>query len=117
MEIERTIGYLPSCAIFVPDEQHVQVVADSLNKLLEDANIRAKACPNGEVIGRETEVRVFAIEHIKGLEFESAFFVGLDILADDEPDLFDKYLYVGATRAKKGRKRPPGRWTLRPFCD
>ena len=99
IEIEQKSKTLPSCAIFVPNELHVKPVAESLNKLLESANIRVKACPNGEVIGRETEVRVFAIEHIKGLEFESAFFVGLDVLAKDEPDLFDKYLYVGATRA------------------
>ena len=36
---------------------------------------------------------------IKGLEFEAVFFVGLDRLVEQEPDLFDKYLYVGATRA------------------
>ena len=99
LEIESAIGYLPSCAVFVPNELSVQPIAESLNELLGDANIRVKACPNGEVIGRETDVRVFAIEHIKGLEFEAAFFVGLDILAREEPDLFDKYLYVGATRA------------------
>lgn len=99
LEIEQTIKTLPSCAIFVPDELHVLPITESLNRLLEGANIRVKACPNGEVIGRETEVRVFAIEHIKGLEFESAFFLGLDVLAENEPDLFDKYLYVGATRA------------------
>ena len=99
VEIEQSIKTLPSCAIFVPNELYVQPLAESLNKLLESMNIRVKACPNGEVIGRETEVRVFAIEHIKGLEFETAFFVGLDVLAKNEPDLFDKYLYVGATRA------------------
>ena len=38
-------------------------------------------------------------QHIKGLEFEAAFFVGVDELAERYPDLFDKFLYVGATRA------------------
>ena len=99
MEIEKTIDTLPSCAIFVPDDGDVQPLAESLNKFLEGANIRVKGCSNGEVIGRETEVRVFAIEHIKGLEFESAFFVKLDGFSEIEPDLFDKYLYVGTTRA------------------
>ena len=33
------------------------------------------------------------------LEFEAVFFVGVDGLAARDPDLFDKYLYVGATRA------------------
>ncbi len=27
------------------------------------------------------------------------FFLGIDRLAEREPELFDKYLYVGATRA------------------
>jgi DNA helicase IV len=44
-------------------------------------------------------VRVFDVQHIKGLEFEAVFFVGADLLAENIPELFDKYLYVGATRA------------------
>jgi UvrD-like helicase C-terminal domain len=39
------------------------------------------------------------VQHIKGLEFEGVFFVGVDGLAERMPNLFDKYLYVGATRA------------------
>tara|TARA_R110002050_G_scaffold176331_4_gene309246 strand:+ start:409 stop:618 length:210 start_codon:yes stop_codon:yes gene_type:complete len=42
---------------------------------------------------------VFDIQHIKGLEFEAVFFIAIDKLADNLPHLFDKYLYVGATRA------------------
>jgi DNA helicase IV len=44
-------------------------------------------------------VRVFAVEYIKGLEFEAVFFVGVDHLAQVHADLYDKYLYVGTTRA------------------
>jgi DNA helicase IV len=44
-------------------------------------------------------VRVFDVQHIKGLEFEAVLFVGLERLAQRYPDLFEKYLYVGATRA------------------
>ena len=33
------------------------------------------------------------------IEFEAVFFVGIDELAARQPQLFDKYLYVGATRA------------------
>ena len=44
-------------------------------------------------------MRVFDIQHIKGLEFEGVFFVDIDRLALRNQDLFDKYLYVGATRA------------------
>ena len=50
-------------------------------------------------MGNENDVRVFDIQHIKGLEFEAVFFVGVDRLAVAQPELFDKYLYVGTTRA------------------
>ncbi len=62
-------------------------------------NIRVTACINGQSVGQDTDVRVFAVEHIKGLEFEAVFFIAADQLAREQPDLFDKYLYVGATRA------------------
>lgn len=39
------------------------------------------------------------MQHIKGLEFEAVFFVGLDALATRLPDLFARFLYVGVTRA------------------
>ena len=50
-------------------------------------------------MGQESNVRVFDIQHIKGLEFEAVFFVSVDQLAALHPALFDKYLYVGTTRA------------------
>lgn len=99
IEIERAIGYLPSTAVFVAAEADVGPVAQALNETLADHNITVKPCPNGEVMGRDSDVRVFAIEHIKGLEFEAAFLLALDSLARLEPDIFDKFLYVGATRA------------------
>ena len=40
---------------------------------------------------------MFDIQYIKGLEFEAVFFVGVDQLAANQPELFDKYLYVGTT--------------------
>ncbi len=50
-------------------------------------------------MGQDNDVRVFDVEHIKGLEFEAVFFIGIDRLASLHPQLFDKYLYVGTTRA------------------
>ena len=44
-------------------------------------------------------MRVFDVRHIKGLEFEAVFFIGIDRLAENYPELFGNYLYVGATRA------------------
>jgi superfamily I DNA/RNA helicase len=51
------------------------------------------------IVGDAREVRVFDIQHIKGLEFEAVFFVGIDRMAERMPDLFQRYLYVGLTRA------------------
>ena len=62
-------------------------------------NIRAVACPKGMVKGQAGDVRIFEVEHIKGLEFEAVFLMDIDMLKEREPDLFDRYVYVGATRA------------------
>lgn len=99
VEIERSLETLPSIAVLVNSEEMVPSLAKKLNDELSDENIQAVACPSGQVMGNDNDVRVFNIEHIKGLEFEAVFFVGIDDLAKDILDLFDKYLYVGATRA------------------
>ena len=99
VEIEGLVRQFPSIAIFVPSEAQVQPVAQALNSALQEQNFRVVPCPNGQVVGHQNEVRVFDVQHIKGLEFEAVFFVDLDILADEKTDLFSGYLYVGATRA------------------
>ncbi|EOG9911653.1 ATP-binding domain-containing protein [Pseudomonas aeruginosa] len=98
-EIERFVGQLPSTAIFVNAEDDVAPVAEALNEALSEHNIQVIACREGQAVGQESNVRVFDIQHIKGLEFEAVFFVGIDQLAALHPALFDKYLYVGTTRA------------------
>lgn len=98
-EIERFVGQLPSTAIFVNTEDDVAPVAEALNEALSEHNIQVIACREGQVVGQENNVRVFDIQHIKGLEFEAVFFVSVDQLAALHPALFDKYLYVGTTRA------------------
>ncbi|EGQ7785255.1 ATP-binding domain-containing protein [Vibrio cholerae] len=98
-EVEQTADTLPSIAILVNNEDGVKPLAEALTEELEDLNIRAVACSDGQSLGEGNDVRVFDVQHIKGLEFEAVFFVGADVLADTQPELFDKYLYVGATRA------------------
>jgi superfamily I DNA and RNA helicase len=99
VEIERFTQKLPSIAVLVNDETEVRPIAEDLNAALSGQNIQVVACPGGQVIGQENDVRVFDIQHIKGVEFEAVFFVGIDGLARRKPELFDKFLYVGATRA------------------
>ena len=98
-EIERSLQELPSIAVLVSDEDHVGPIAGGLADALTDQNIRVIPCHNGQVRGRDNAIRVFNVQHIKGLEFEAVFFIGVDRLAQEYPDLFGNYLYVGATRA------------------
>ena len=100
-EIERFLQGqpMPSTAIFVNSEEDVIPLAEQLDRLLIENNLRVVACSQGQIVGQDTDIRVFDIQHIKGLEFEAVFFVGIDRLAEKYPTLFDKYLYVGATRA------------------
>jgi len=98
-ETERFLGKVPSIAVLVNSEAEVDSVARSLKTELATETIDVRACPRGEVIGRDTCVRVFETQYIKGLEFEAVFFVAVDRLAAASPDMFESFLYVGATRA------------------
>ena len=99
VEIDGVFDELPAIAVLVSTEDDVRPMAKQLGDALVDHNISVEPCPDGKVRGRDGAVRVFNVEHIKGLEFEAVFFVGIDKLAASQPDLFDKYLYVGTTRA------------------
>lgn len=98
-EIENFTGQLPSIAVLVNESDMLHPLAEGLNAALASENIRAVACPDGQVMGQENDVRVFEVEHIKGLEFEAVFFIDVDELEQRQPELFGKYIYVGATRA------------------
>lgn len=97
--IEGSLNILPTIAVLVNDESEVKPMAEMLNQYLEDMSLRAVACEEGKSLGEGTDIRVFDIQHIKGLEFEAVFFGGVDKLAVNKPDVFDRYIYVGATRA------------------
>jgi len=124
-EVERTTGEMPSIAVFLNEEGKLSEMEVALNRALSSLNVRAKACHGGDTVGSEDEVRIFDIQHIKGLEFEAAFLIGIDELATARPDLFFNYLYVGATRAAtflgmtcNGDSLPPEISTLQEhFCD
>jgi DNA helicase IV len=98
-EVEKEVQQLPTIAILVNSEEEVKPMAEKLGRHLEEFNLNVVACEEGKALGEGTDIRVFNIQHIKGLEFEAVFFVGVDKLAKESPDLFDRYLYVGTTRA------------------
>ena len=99
IEIQTRVGILPSIAVLVSDRSIMEPLAQQLDAKLSEDNVRAVAYADGRAVGAESEVRIFDVEHIKGLEFEAVFFVGVDDLVSSYPEAFDKYLYVGATRA------------------
>jgi DNA polymerase III delta prime subunit len=98
-EIARMVDQLPSIAVLVPAERYVEGISALLRRELQIDNVAVEACHDGQTVGTSEQVRVFDVQHIKGLEFEAVFFVGADDLSRAEPTLFDKYLYVGTTRA------------------
>jgi hypothetical protein len=98
-EVERAIGRLPSIAVFVDGDGLIDPLVKATQSILAERNIPIVGCKEGRVVGDAREVRVFDIQHIKGLEFEAVFFVGIDGLARRIPDLFQRFFYVGVTRA------------------
>ena len=96
-EVDRLNERLPSVAVLVPRVEDVKPLAKRLEGLLDSIPVSGHEEPGN--LGRDEEVRVFPVHHVKGLEFEAAFFVGVDQLRHDVPELFQRYLYVGSTRA------------------
>lgn len=98
-EIEDRSGTTPSIAILVDGDAQVDALAARLKPAVRRHSLSVVGCPGGVSIGEGAFVRVFDVRHIKGLEFEAVFFIGVDALERSMPDLFDRFLYVGVTRA------------------
>lgn len=92
---------IPNIAVFVKDDKSILEIADLLNKnqKLLDYNIRVKPCIGEGDIGSAEFVRVFNINLIKGMEFESVFFIDIDDYEDNNIKILDKLIYVGISRA------------------
>ena len=89
---------LPTIAVIVPDETYVEPVYKHLNSVLTQYGFVVEKCVDGITSGEPSRIRVFSIDYIKGLEFDSVFFISFDKV--EKPELLDKYLYVGLTRAR-----------------
>jgi len=103
LEIFKAYGNsIPSIAIFVNRETAIDSMVKYLSDIdrLADNGIMVKGCKNGEIIGDANTIRVFSVEHIKGLEFEAVFFHDIDQLyvESDTAEVL-KRLYVGLSRA------------------
>jgi hypothetical protein len=100
-DVERAVGRLPSIAVFVPSEEDIDIVVNNCLPFFAEHNLHIVGCKAGRDVGNSQEVRVFDVHHIKGLEFEAVFFLGVDQLAAERPGLFKQFLYVGITRAAR----------------
>lgn len=98
LEIYKACGMLPSIEIFVPEESDIDRAYDIISDKLNEFSIDIDKCPGG-VLGSGSQVRIFSIEYIKGLEFEGVFLLNIDEIEKKQPDLLIQYLYVGLTRA------------------
>ncbi len=96
---ERNNSELPSIAVFVSTEEQIDIMHRIVEESLLDIGIELERCHQGKILGNTKAVRIFSIAFIKGLEFESAFFINLDEMTIQFPDLANKYFYVGLTRA------------------
>lgn len=90
---------VPEISLSIPLKSVPKPLAKRLEGLLDSIPVSGHEEPGN--LGRDEEVRVFPVHHVKGLEFEAAFFVGVDQLRHDVPELFQRYLYVGSTRAAR----------------
>ena len=99
VEIETALGRRPSIAVFVNGDDKIGPAVDAAVEPLREHSIEIVGCPEGRIFGHAEEVRVFDVRHIKGLEFEAVFFIDLDDFEEAQPELFHRFLYVGATRA------------------
>lgn len=103
LEIYESYSFIPSIAIFVPDEDKLESFARKLSQYdeLSDVGIHVKACRDGEILGNKDTIRIFSIDKIKGLEFEAAFFHNADEILHNgvSREMFFKLMYVGLSRA------------------
>lgn len=90
---------LPSIAIFVPEEDDIETAYQIIHEKLNDISIDVEMCREGKILGTGSKIRIFSVQFIKGLEFEGVFFLDIDEIHNKMPDLLDKFLYVGLTRA------------------
>lgn len=101
-EINKVYGNsIPSIAVFAKNDMEVTRVANLLNgnSTITELFLAAVPCTGGQILGDKQNIRVFPIEHIKGLEFETVFYWDIDTLEGLPEDMIDKYIYVGLSRA------------------
>ena len=102
MSIYKTYdSKIPSIAIFVPNDASVIILKDALTNcdILADIGIEVRGVTKDGALVDKTQVNIYNIETIKGLEFEAVFFIDIDKIENSDPEMVLKYMYVGISRA------------------
>jgi hypothetical protein len=86
-------------ALFVSDDSDIDQLYNMISEPLAENNLQVERCKEGKILSTESKIRIFSVEYIKGLEFEAVFFLDMDDIYMWKPNLIEKYLYVGLTRA------------------
>ena len=81
----------------MPNKDKMSLVEENLKRLLPNYEISVHK--DADSVGSDTQIRIFPIQNVKGFEFEAAFFFGVDTLEKEDPEMFERYVYVGSTRA------------------
>jgi superfamily I DNA/RNA helicase len=92
---------IPNIAIFVRNNDQIEKLTKALNdnEILIRNMIHVKGCVGEGEIGSAEFIRIFNINLIKGMEFETVFFMDVDEYGRDEMEMLDKLIYVGVSRA------------------
>lgn len=99
IQVYQSTDWKASVALFVADDSKIDPLADLISESLADSSLEVERCKGGKILSNNSKVRIFSVEHIKGLEFEAVFYINIDEIFRRHPNLIDKYLYVGLTRA------------------
>jgi hypothetical protein len=92
-KVERGIGRLPPIAVFFVDgDDLIDPLIDAMRPLLKARNIPIVGCKEGRVAGDDQEVRVFDVQHIKGLEFEAVRAVREQITKRRVPSVYRRLM-------------------------
>ncbi|MDR1546510.1 MAG: ATP-binding domain-containing protein [Deltaproteobacteria bacterium] len=98
-EILERVRTAPTMAVLTADPAEAAPLAEALTKALAPYKLLAAVSRGGQPVGPGGEVRVLAIEEVRGLEFEAVFVVDPEALIRRFPGHHWRQLFLAASRA------------------
>ena len=99
LEVKKAYNKVPSIAIFVNNKSEAQNLHDAFQNddSLIIAGIDVINCTANDELTKPDSIRIFLIDRVKGMEFETVFFYNIDEVI--QTNLINQFLYVGLSRA------------------